>query len=125
MRVPLQLALLAAPLVLAACAAATQWGGSLRDPNRLTAIEIQAVSAHSALDAVRQLRAVWLRGRRSSSVAPVVYVDNVRMGGPAVLERIWIQNVSELWFMSGLDATTRYGTGHTGGAILVFTRHST
>ncbi len=117
MRVRAQLAMLAGLLVLSACAASSQAGGPARDRNRITAAEMEAVNARTAMDAVRRLRSSWLRG--VGGARPVVYVDNIRMGGLEVLERMAVEDISELRFMSGPDATTRYGTGHMGGAILV------
>jgi hypothetical protein len=38
------------------------------------------------------------------------------------LRTIALADVLDVTFLSGPDATTRYGTGHVGGALLVRTR---
>ena len=38
---------------------------------------------------------------------------------PRALDAILLEGVDELRFMSGPDATTRYGTGYPGGIIQV------
>ena len=52
---------------------------------------------------------------------PVVYVDGTRRGGPEELRVLRADQIAEMRFMSALDATTRYGLNHDGGAILVST----
>jgi outer membrane cobalamin receptor len=50
---------------------------------------------------------------------PVVYVDNVRFGDLETLQSIPITGIAEIRYMSGPDATTRWGTGVLGGVIEV------
>jgi hypothetical protein len=53
----------------------------------------------------------------------VVYIAGVRQqGGPAVLRQVRFGDVREIQYLGGVDATTRYGTDHAGGAILVILR---
>jgi hypothetical protein len=49
----------------------------------------------------------------------VVYIDQTRMGGPSSLSQIPITEVKEIQYLSGTDATQRFGTGHGSGAIIV------
>jgi hypothetical protein len=51
-----------------------------------------------------------------------VYLDGIRYGGVESLHAIPASTVREVRWLSALDATTRYGTGHTAGAITVTSR---
>jgi hypothetical protein len=46
----------------------------------------------------------------------------VRMGGVGALRQVRVHNIATMRFMTPSDATTRFGTGHAGGAILILTR---
>lgn len=113
-------------LVLAACSSAP--AGSSRDRDRITVTEIEATNVASAYDVVQALRPEFLRSRGVSSVrsgspeTAIVYVDGVRAGGLGELRRVPREQLEEISYMSGSDATTMYGTGHGGGAILVVTK---
>ena len=86
--------------------------------------------AKTAWDVVQQLRPHFLRERTPMSLAegaqrlPVqVYVNGVQsISAPAVsLRDIRADEVIEIRYLNPSDATTRYGTGHLNGAILVAT----
>lgn len=86
--------------------------------------EIEEAESSTAADAVRRIHPDWLRGTRGtvrfSGDAPiVVYVNSARWGGIDVLESISAQNISEIRFYEPRDATTRFGTGHSGGVIQI------
>jgi hypothetical protein len=53
---------------------------------------------------------------------PVVYVDGRLFGGMRELHQIRASDVAIMRFLSAPDATTRFGTGHEGGAILIETK---
>lgn len=96
------------------------------DSHRITALDIQANEGlRTALDAVRALRPQFLRTRPSGSVRSqqpvpiVVYVNGARRGGVEVLDQIQARAVVEIYWLSGNDATTRFGINHESGAILV------
>ena len=80
----------------------------------------------TALDAVRRLRATWLRTRGSGGLGANqtvrVYVDNVHAGGIEFLESRPLDGIVEIRFHSGRDATTKWGTGVGGGVIELITR---
>ena len=81
----------------------------------------------TAYDAVRRLRPQFLRKRGSATIAMPqaeiqVYTNGVRRGGPAILREIPASSVVEIRYMNSNDATTRYGTDHSNGAILVTTQ---
>ncbi len=118
------LSLFAVVVLGSACASSGQPDQSRprRSRNLITADELSGLSVSSAYDAVRRLRPAWLQTRGRAPL-PVVYRNNTRWGGdPSSLESIQIGTISEMRFLSASDATTRYGTGFTGGVILVITR---
>jgi hypothetical protein len=92
----------------------------------ITSENIANSSASNALELIQQLRPEWLnptRGPKSftneEATEPVVYVNNARYGDIDYLQNISILNIQEISFLKGDDATTRFGTGHVGGAILI------
>lgn len=101
---------------------------SPRQTDRITFEEIEPLRVRSAFDVVQQLRPEYLRTRGSPSVnnptpqEAVVYVDGVRMGPPATLRQVAKEALLEIRYMNPNEATTQYGTGHRGGAIIVTTR---
>jgi hypothetical protein len=110
-------------LVAGACGSATTQARGARDV--LTAEEISRASGMTAYDVVQQLRPQFLRLRAARSTQgagqsePVVYVDNIRTGGLDALRGVRAESVEEIRYISASDATTRFGTGHLAGAILV------
>ena len=50
---------------------------------------------------------------------PAVFVDNIRYGDLEVLRDIPLIEIREIRFVSGPDATTRWGTGVVAGVIEV------
>jgi hypothetical protein len=115
--------LLACILVLGACGSTGVRERGSRDV--LTAEEIQQASGATAYDVVQQLRPQFLRVRSGRTIqgggptGPIVYVDNIRSGGLDALRMIRAESVSEIRYINAADATTRFGTGHMAGAILV------
>jgi type IV pilus biogenesis protein CpaD/CtpE len=116
--------------VLAGCAS----GSQARDPdvtvrrsdrNVITADEIEQSGAVTAQQAVERLRPHMLQVRSGASVMSgnrdelQIYVDNIRMGGREILASLQAHEIREIRYMSAVDATNRYGTGHSHGAILI------
>ncbi len=125
----------AAPLLLllgaVVLASGCGGGGSGSTPSRSGPIgeaEIQASSARNAHDLVQGARPQWLRGRGATSLRdprptlPVAYVDGMRYGSVETLRQLPVEGLVRVEYLSGPDATNRFGTGHTGGVILVYTR---
>lgn len=114
-------------VVLSACASSGP-ATSRRTNNVITRDELVTQDLTSAYEAVQRLRPQWLRGRGATSIRnpeptmPVVYVAGVRQGGPESLRVVRITETDEIRFISASDATTRWGTGHMGGAIEVILR---
>lgn len=96
--------------------------------NLITYEELQTVTSADALDAIRALRPHWSRARASTlrsgggMTLPEVFVDHQHFGPLESLRQLRTESIQEIRFISAPDATTRYGTGHTGGIIYVLTR---
>ena len=98
--------------------------------NLITYEEIKAAKTPggNAWDLLAQIRPSFLRTRGATSlqdltpVQAVVYLDGVRYGKLESLRTLNIDEIREIEFISAGDATTRYGTDHLGGAILIRTR---
>jgi hypothetical protein len=114
-------------LILLACGGARTAGGQ-RDRDLITEPEIVATQLRDAYEVVQALRPEFLRTRGVSSfratdpVEAVVYVDGVRQGALATLRRVSWEVLREIRYIDAREATTRYGTGHGAGAILVATK---
>ena len=101
-----------------------------RDPSVITQEEIAAEAANSRdlLELVQRLRPFWITpGRGPSSInlstsQPVVYVNNTRMGAPAILRQYTATSIKEIRHLRGTDASMRFGMDHENGAILVTMR---
>jgi hypothetical protein len=111
-----------------ACASTPSEEQVAYDRNVISEPEIRALEERaSALQVVRRLRPAWLQGRGQTRIAAtpdevVVYINNQRAGGPAVLERWASTEIRELHFLDAIAATQRFGTGHVSGAIIVVLR---
>jgi len=99
---------------------------SRRSNDVMTEQELRESTVLTALDAVRQHRPTWLRGRGATSMGtqaePVVYYADLRMGGVQSLSQFNIGGIKELRYFNATEATNRWGTGHSAGAILVVPR---
>ena len=56
------------------------------------------------------------------AVKAEVYVDGARFGGIESLSLIQATPILEIRFLSASEATSRFGTGNSGGAIVITTR---
>ncbi len=114
--------------VLAACASAGSGSSARSSRAAITANEITAAQVRTAYEAVERLRPTWLRSRGLSSVRsgqqeyPVIFLNGNRYGLPPSLRDITATDVRSIVFIEPADATTRYGTGYTGGIIDVRTQ---
>ncbi|HEX6314988.1 MAG TPA: hypothetical protein VFZ73_09020 [Gemmatimonadaceae bacterium] len=105
----------------------------IRGPaNLITEAEINAgTSYQNALEVVQNLRPQMLiprgvgsdaSGLSAASIPIIVYMDDVRLGEVQSLVNIPSNRIKEIRFMNARDATTRFGTGHSSGVILVVTK---
>ena len=93
-------------------------------------ISSRAGEATNALQIVQKLRPQMLRSRgvispndpNGEATTPKVYVDNVSYGTLESLANINSAQIKEIRYIKATDATTQWGTGHTGGVILVITK---
>lgn len=99
--------------------------------NVITESEIGASAYQNALEVVQNLRPQMLipravgsdaTGLSATSIPIIIYMDDVRLGEPSSLTNIPANRIKEIRFMNARDATTRYGTGHSSGVILVLTK---
>ncbi len=110
------------------CASSGSNGGPRRSSNRITQEELADVPHITAWTAIKELRPRWLTARGVRNIGegpqayPQVYVDGHLLGDPMVLHSLAVLDIESMEFMSASDATTRFGTGHQGGAILVQTK---
>jgi len=115
-------------LAAQACASTGEAGGGSTGSgsgNVITQEMIGEPGNQNAYTIVQRLRPRWLSPRTQGTIVnpepsfPEVYLDGVRFGPIDTLYRINAVQIQSIEYMSGLDATTRFGMGHDGGAILV------
>ena len=91
----------------------------------LTGDEIRESGEENLYLALSRLRPQWLRARGRASLTfeqsttPVVYLFGIQHGPVNTLSAMNVNDVQGVEYMSPADATTRFGTGHTGGVIFV------
>lgn len=104
-----------------------------RNTNTVTANEITESGAQNLYQAIQILRPQWLRARPRTSMGAassmsgggtsadqtVVYLDQNRYGALPSLQQLTPGGVVEVRFYDGAEATNRFGSGHTAGAIVV------
>ena len=98
-----------------------------RDRSVLSTDELRANHDQYWYDLVQRLRPEWLRTRGASAIGAgnpdgdqvQVYVGQVRLGGPAVLERLETSAATSLKYYTPAQAQQRFGPGHPNGAIQV------
>lgn len=108
-----------------------------RQSNVITLPEIEGVRAEfsDAYALIQRLRPEYLRPTRNAGSVRIsqnqpdpgprtakVIVDGSPRGELDVLRQIPAAMVTEIRHLNAADATTRFGTGYEGGAILVTTR---
>ena len=123
---------LALLIVSGSLACASSGGTTTRGSRNVITLEELANEPSGTLyEAIQRLRPRWLQNRgisNSRTLRPTplqVYLDNAPLGTTGSLRTISVTDVDRVEFMSANDATTRFGTGHDGGAIIVSTRTGT
>ena len=141
LRLPRSATTLSLLLALGACATGSPRGAASPGEGRLiTAAQIQRSGATDAWDVVRRnapsLEAhetsdgrparMSQRGRASLVLdeAPVVSVDGVQVSDISVLQTIPADHILSIRILSGTSATKYFGTGASGGAIVVLTKRA-
>ena len=113
------------------CSAATSGSGALTGKSRdyITEEEIASRSgiATYAWDVISQLRPHFLSSHGPASLREpdppraTVYVDELYYGPLESLKSLTAVGIKNIQVLSPYDATTRFGTNHVGGAILIRT----
>lgn len=90
----------------------------------ITQEELEGSMATNALEAIQRLRPNFLSTRGPGTINAVdegiiVYANDIRLGGTDTLRDLLIVDIKEIRYMSAADATQRFGTGHSHGAILI------
>jgi hypothetical protein len=90
----------------------------------ITQEELEGSMATNALDAIQRLRPNFLSTRGPGTINAVdegiiVYANGIRLGGIDTLRDVPLVDIKEIRYMSAADATQRFGTGHSHGAILI------
>lgn len=116
-----------AALAITLTGCAGSGGGATEGPRRgstnsISADEIAGVAELDLYSAINRLRPTWLRPQSRGTLPTVVLDGTPQPGGVNILRSLRASDVSELQYMSASDATTRYGTGYTAGAIIVSSR---
>ncbi|NNF12468.1 MAG: hypothetical protein HKN72_04570 [Gemmatimonadetes bacterium] len=108
---------------LVGCASSGSGGGSRpagATSSRIVSAELEPLGQINPLRAIERLRPQWLRTR--SGDAPILHVDGGRRSSLNEMNSYQLSEVDRIEYMSASDATTRFGTGYSGGAILLFTK---
>jgi hypothetical protein len=115
-------------LIVAGCAAgAARPANSNTNRNLLTLEEMQQAGYPDAFTTVQSLRPQWLvrRGATSSRGQSIkVYLDGSLLGTPDQLRQITTGSIAQIHYLTGLQASERYGLDHDLGAIVVTTRRN-
>ena len=117
---------------LAACAGGSVHGVGVTEVRRssvqfIAPYEVAATAASSAEDLLRRRRphlllARALHGQPNIEGTPLVYVDDVRQGGIAVLGMVPAQRIIDVRYLPWMEAEARYPGRHPAGVILIRTR---
>ena len=125
--------LAAATIALAACASGGGATVAQQNPNVISLEEIDASAASNAYEVIQRLRPNFLRTRGAVHGTPgaanamemvdlVVYLNENRLGGRDQLRQISATDIREIRYFNSSEATTKWGTGHSAGAIQVVSR---
>ncbi len=117
-------------ILLGGCATSERSGSGGGSSSVLSFEMIDEISGSytNAYDVVTRLRPQWFSSRGTQSLQeggpsmPLVYVDGIQYGQVQRLRDIDSNLLHEIRYLGASQATTRFGTGHFGGAILVETR---
>lgn len=122
---------LALTLLLASCATAGTAGmaGGGSSSGALTAQDLAASSQEDLYTALQHLRPLWLqvrggKGSLQEAATLSVFVDGLQQQeGVQFLRTLRTVDVQEVRYLTATEATTRYGTNMTGGALEIVTKH--
>jgi hypothetical protein len=116
------------------CASTGAKSAARANSNVITSEEIAAGAGATAFEVIQRLRPSYLHTRGAVRGAPtansnnlepvdiVVYVGDNRVGGSEQLRQISVTEIREIRYFTASEATTKWGTGHSAGAIQVLSR---
>jgi hypothetical protein len=97
--------------------------GTRPDAERLTQAQMLEGHFTNVYDAVAAMRSAWLFVRGTDSFGEPsrvwVYFDQTRLGGVEELRGVTVNSVAWARHYNGVDATMRWGVGHSAGVIQV------
>lgn len=114
-----------AVIILAACASAGTAPLRHGPADRITQEQIQQYKGDNVYLLIQSYHATWLqpRGRTSLSGPVTVYIDEMpQPDGVDSLRTLKPFQVKEIRYLDSREATSRFGTGHSNGAIMVTLR---
>jgi len=104
----------------------------------ITADMVEESGAHTMWEALRKLvpstlftedaggKPARIRRRGASTIALVedmlIFMDRTRLGDVGVLDELPARSIERIHVLTGIDATTRFGTNAGDGVIQIFTR---
>jgi len=121
-------------MALTACASSGGGASAAKqNPSVISMEEIVESSASNAYEVIQRLRPNFLRTRGAVHGTPgaanavemvdlVVYLNENRLGGSDQLRQIATGDIKEIRYFNSSEATTKWGTGHSAGAIQVVSR---
>ncbi len=125
---PIRLTALILSLAAAGGCASSKTAAQTGAPHRSTGNvvggeELTGTGATNVYEALQRLRPQWLTSARirrgGSGDELVVYLDSNRYGTLTSLQQLSVGGIQEVRYYGASEATNRFGTGHTGGAIVV------
>jgi hypothetical protein len=93
-----------------------------RNRNVITQEEIEEATAGDAYELVRKLRPAWFSSRGIASGSEFAgamgwFIDGMRIQSEDQLRSLIVERIKEVRYYNMSDATNRFGTGLTAGAI--------
>jgi hypothetical protein len=87
----------------------------------LSGAQISASLGTTALEAIQRLHPLALNIGGARSRQPIVYLDEVRLGGVGELQGIQAASLYEIRFLNSVEAAARFGPSHSSGGAIVLT----
>ena len=118
--------LLMVVMSVTACASGGSAGSRSASSSVITEEELATASELNAYEVVQRLRPQWLTTRGPATFSGQqgirVYVDGISRGFVTELASLRAVSVKSMRYLTGREATARFGTDHGDGAILVTMR---
>jgi len=115
-------------VAVASCTHRQSGGVGSANSSVITREEIEHSKASTAYDAIQRLRARFLSSRGQNSIYlnpqtyPTVFLDGQEYGAISSLRSVAANEVEEIRFFRGAEATTKFGAQYGGGVIQLISR---